>query len=46
MILILTSGLVATFGFNFIPYKAYVIVAALVGLFVSVILTKTIKKNE
>ncbi len=45
VIVILTSGLVATFGFNFIPYKAYVIVAALVGLFVSVILTKMIK-NE
>jgi len=46
VIVILISGLVATFGFNYIPYKAYVIVAALVGLFVAMILTKLIKNNE
>ena len=46
VIVIIISGLVATFGFNFIPYKAYVIVAALVGLFVAMILTKMIKKYE
>jgi len=46
VVVIIISGLVATFGFNFIPYKAYVIVAALVGLFVAMILTKMIKKYE
>ena len=46
VVVIIISGLVATFGFNYVPYKAYVIVAALVGLFVAIILTKMIKKNE
>ena len=46
VIVILISGLVATFGFNYIPYKAYVIVAAFVGLFVAMILTKLIKNYE
>ena len=46
VIVILISGLVATFGFNYIPYKAYVIVAALVGLFAAMILTKLIKNYE
>ena len=46
VVVIIISGLVATFGFNCIPYKAYVIVAALVGLFVAMILTKMIKKYE
>ena len=46
VIVIIVSGLVATFGFNFIPYKAYVIVAALTGLFVAMVLTKMIKKYE
>ena len=46
VIVILISGLVATFGFNHIPYKAYVIVAAFVGLFVAMILTKLIKNYE
>ena len=46
VVVIIISGLVATFGFNYIPYKAYVIVAALVGLFVAMILTKMIKKYE
>ena len=44
VIVIIVSGLVATFGFNIIPYKAYVIVAALAGLFTAFILTK-VKKN-
>ena len=34
---IVTSGLVATLGYNIIPYKAYVIVAALIGLLVAII---------
>ena len=46
VIVILISGLVATLGYNYIPYKAYVIVAALIGLFIAMILTKIIKKNE
>ena len=33
VIVIIISGLVATFGYNYIPYKAYVIVAAFAGLF-------------
>ena len=44
VIVIIVSGLVATFGFNYIPYKAYVIVAALAGLFTAFVLTK-VKKN-
>mgnify|MGYP001160243517 CR=1 FL=1 len=44
VIVILTSGLIALFGYNYIPYKAYVIVAAFVGLLTAYILTK-IKKN-
>ena len=46
VIVIISSGLVATLGYNYIPYKAYVIVAALIGLFVAMILTKMIKNNE
>tara|TARA_B100001248_G_C27319880_1_gene426232 strand:+ start:226 stop:915 length:690 start_codon:yes stop_codon:yes gene_type:complete len=41
---IIISGLVATLGYNYIPYKAYVIVAGLTGLFVAMILTKIFKK--
>ncbi len=44
VIVIIVSGLVATLGFNSIPYKAYVIVAALAGLITAMILTKVIKK--
>ena len=46
VIVIIISGLVATLGFNYIPYKAYVIVAALTGLFVAMILTKMFRKYE
>tara|TARA_B100001057_G_scaffold343451_1_gene344377 strand:- start:745 stop:1440 length:696 start_codon:yes stop_codon:yes gene_type:complete len=46
VIVIIVSGLVATVGFNYIPYKAYIIVAALSGLMVAVFLTKIINKNE
>tara|TARA_B100000902_G_scaffold94882_1_gene97718 strand:- start:1061 stop:1753 length:693 start_codon:yes stop_codon:yes gene_type:complete len=45
VIVIIISGLVATIGYNFIPFKAYVIIAALAGLFTGTILTKTIKKS-
>ena len=44
VVVIITSGLVSTLGYNYIPYKAYVIVAALIGLFVAVILIKILKK--
>ena len=43
---IIVSGLVATLGYNVIPFKAYVIVAALIGLLSAIILTKMIKTNE
>ena len=44
LIVIVVSGMVATLGFNYIPYKAYVIIAAFCGLFVAFILTQMIKK--
>ena len=44
VIVILVSGLVALIGYDYIPYKAYVIVSALTGLLTAFILTK-IKKN-
>ena len=45
VIVIIISGLVATIGYNYIPFKAYVIVAALAGLLTSIVLTKIIKKS-
>ena len=44
VVVIIISGLVATIGFNYIPFKAYVIVSALIGLFTAMILTKVITK--
>ena len=41
---IVTSGLVATLGYNYIPYKAYVIVAARIGLLVAIIFIRIFKK--
>ena len=46
IVVIIISGFVATFGYNIIPFKAYVIVAALIGLISATILTKIIKTNE
>ena len=46
VIVIIVSGLVATFGFNFIPYKAYAIFAGLTALIAAAILTKFTKTNE
>ena len=46
VIVMIVSGLVATLGFNYIPYKAYVIVAALLGLLVAYILTEMTKRND
>ena len=45
LVVIVISGLVATLGYNYIPYKAYVIVAALIGLLIALILTRIIKKK-
>ena len=45
VIVIIVSGFVATIGYNIVPYKAYVIIAALTGLLTAIILTK-IKKNH
>ena len=44
VIVIIISGLVATLGFNYIPFKAYIIIAALTGLISAIILTRIIKK--
>ena len=41
VIVIIISGLIATFGYEIIPFKAYVIVAAVSGLTVAMILTKS-----
>ena len=46
VIVIIVSGLVATIGYNYIPFKAYAIVAGLTGLLVAMILTKMVKTNE
>ena len=46
LIVIIVSGFVATFGYNIIPFKAYVIVAAFIGLISATILTKIIQTNE
>jgi predicted branched-subunit amino acid permease len=46
VIVIIISGFVATIGYNYIPFKAYVIVAALAGLFAAMMLTKKFKNNE
>ena len=46
IIVIIISGSIATFGYEIIPFKAYVIVAALSGLIVAMILTKSKKSNN
>jgi 4-azaleucine resistance transporter AzlC len=47
VIVILVSGVIATLGYQIIPFKAYVIVASLSGLMVAFILTKLMnKKND
>ena len=46
VVVIVVSGFVATLGYNLIPFKAYVIVAALIGLLSAIILTKMTKTNE
>ena len=46
LIVIIVSGSIATLGYQMIPFKAYVIVAALFGLLTAFILTNFIKNNE
>ena len=46
VIVIIVSGLIATLGYNYIPFKAYILVAALAGLFTAMILTKKVKHHE
>ena len=46
VIVIIISGLVALFGYNYVPYKAYIIVAGLTGIITAMILTKLIKRYE
>ena len=45
VIVIIISGSIATLGYQIIPYKAYVIVAAFAGLLAAFILTKFVKKK-
>ena len=45
LIVIIISGSIATLGYEIIPFKAYVIVAATAGLLVAIILTKFFGKN-
>ena len=45
VIVIIISGFVATFGYSIVPYKAYVIVAAIAGLLTAIILTKIRKTS-
>tara|TARA_B110000444_G_C18496285_1_gene435858 strand:- start:32 stop:451 length:420 start_codon:yes stop_codon:yes gene_type:complete len=40
IIVIIVSGLIATLGYEIIPFKAYVIVAAISGLVLAIFLTK------
>jgi predicted branched-subunit amino acid permease len=46
VVVIIISGFLATFGFNYVPYKAYIIVAGLTALIIAAILTKIIKIDE
>ena len=46
IIVMLVSGIVATIGFNIIPFKAYIIIAALSALIIAILLTLSdFKKN-
>ena len=45
VIVMLVSGIVATIGYNIIPFKAYIIVSAISALIVATLLT-FIKKNN
>jgi 4-azaleucine resistance transporter AzlC len=46
IIVMLVSGIVATIGYNTIPFQAYIIVAAIAALIIAILLTLiTLKKN-
>ena len=45
VLVMLISGLVATVGYNLIPFKAYIIVAAITGLLLAAIITN-LKQNK
>ena len=46
IIVMLVSGIVATIGYNTIPFQAYIIVAAIAALLIATLLTLlTLKKN-
>ena len=46
VIVIIVSGLIATIGYNYIPFKAYVIVSAIIGLVTAFFLIELKKKYE
>jgi predicted branched-subunit amino acid permease len=46
IIVMLVSGIVATIGFNSIPFKAYIIVAALSALTIAALLTLINSKEK
>ena len=46
IIVMLVSGLVATVGFNIIPFKAYIIVATISALLVAIIITQINLKKK
>ena len=46
IIVMFVSGLVATIGYNIIPFKAYIIVAALTALIIATLLTLTDLKKK
>ena len=46
IIVMVVSGIVATIGYNIIPFQAYIIVAAIAALLVATLLTLiNLKKN-
>ena len=46
VIVMLVSGLIATFGYNLIPFKAYIIVATLSALLIAALLTNLNPNNK
>ncbi len=46
IIVMLTSGIVATIGFNTIPFKAYIIIAALSALVVATLITQVDSRKK
>ena len=46
IIVMLVSGSIATFGYHIIPFKAYIIIAALISLIVAFLLTNINEKKK